>query len=184
MTGSRSIFRALVVIPPRAGSLPFVVHSSTLLAGGYNGTCEGRAIELAAAPSGGVPVGLFRNLVLVPGPCAVTYGVYEAGVSTDPIAFDHVLFDPASAMGAAPTLYRDEGGVALTSAAAIEALTDMFVTSIFDAPAGLRAPPNDVHLVSGSACIGVGTVTGMPPIDRDRVRRMPGRPDLGAYVGP
>lgn len=180
--GSRSIFRALVVIPARA-SVPFVVHSSTLLAGGYNGMCEGRVIEIAAAPSGGVPVGLYRNLVLVPGPCAVAYGVYEAGISTDPVAFDHVLFDPGSAMGT-PTLYRDEGGVAITTAPAIEALTDMFVTSIMAGPAGLRAPPNDVHLVSGSACIGVGSVTGMPPIDRDRVRRMPGRPDLGAYVGP
>jgi hypothetical protein len=154
------------------------VHSNDLDAAGSQLSCVGAAIELEAGPtppkSG---VGVFRNNILRAGFCPTRYGFKEASHVSDPRILQNNDFDPFNAPTA---LYLDEGGVPLTSVAAINGLTDVAqLGANISVDPMYVAYPNDLHISAGSMCIGMGTPIGKPKYDFDGDLRK-STPDIGA----
>jgi hypothetical protein len=115
---------------------------------------------LSGAAAIGATGNTFRNNVLV--------GTSLAFSGT-PATFEHNVL--------APMIYLDgsAGGDTLTTAAAVDALTDTHADGTI---AGTCAMSSDYHLSAGSLCIDAGTPTGAPPRDKDGDPR-DSSPDIG-----
>jgi hypothetical protein len=162
-----------------SGNNELDVNGNDIDGGGNNVTCSSRGISLVAgtpAPVSGK--GIFRNNIVRAGACATArHGFEEMAVSTDPRIFENNDLDPFST----PTsLYRDENSAGLTTVSAVNGLLDMTVAGNISADALYASYPIDLHLQSGSPCLGTGTPTGAPAFDMDGDARSQTAPDIGA----
>ena len=152
-------------------------HSNDIDGGGAMSGCTSTGITLFASAAGLLAnSGIYRSNIVRAGSCPMRFGVGESGIASDPRIFETNDLDPYNTPTA---LYLDEGTTALTTIAAVNALTDgTFVGNVsFDA--GYVAYPGDLHLAAGSMCIGAGTTTGAPTTDMDGATR-DAMPDIGA----
>lgn len=152
------------------------VHSNTIVGHGAFSSCVATGLFLETTGGSVGPNGTYRNNIIVGGVCPNTFGVDEATDDADPIAFRHNDID----MTRASTLYRDGAGGALTSAAAIDALTDAFVGGNIDGAPGFVSYPVDLRIVAGSVCENAGTDEGAPTMDLEGDARDAVSPDIGA----
>jgi hypothetical protein len=144
------------------------LHSNAITGGGNNPSqCVSVGIVIdqrpdAAAPLG--PRGLLRNNVVDHGVCPTGAVVREGTVETDPRIFEHNALVPAS-HGGVP-LYLDEGQTVLSTAAAVNALSDITASGNLDTAArpsfGTQGFPG---LGAGSPLRNAGTCAGAPATD-------------------
>lgn len=154
-------------------------HSNSVEAHGRPAaTCTAVAVQyettLGSPPSA---QGVFRNDVLRVDQCSTRHLFFEAGAAFDPRIIDHLDFDPT---GTPMSLYFDEGTTGITTAAAIDALTDVSASSSLSVPASFLTYPTDLHVDSNSMLLGAGTPTGAPTMDFDRMTRSTTAPAIGA----
>jgi hypothetical protein len=124
-----------------------------------------------------VSSGILRNNVSFSGDCtppAVPF--QEIGAGADPRIFENN--DLAVAAPGAP-IYHDEGATLLTSAAQVDALTDVIASGNLSVHPGFSSA-TDFHLAPTSPLIDRGTATGAPRVDFDGEPRDDGAPDIGA----
>jgi hypothetical protein len=125
-----------------------------------------------------VRAGIFRNNILRAGACATArYDFWEDGASFDPRVFENNDLDPT---GTPTALYLDGDATALSTAAAVNALTGTTAGGNISVDPMFVAPPADVHLGNGSACVNVGTTAGAPGSDFAGKARDT-KPDIGAF---
>ena len=154
------------------------VHSNDIDGGTNSTACNSRGIWLLkGTPSPTAGSGVFRNNNVRSGACSGThYGVEEGTTNTDPRIFENNNLDPF----ATPTaLYFDEALTSVATAAAVNALLDMTVASTISGDSLYTTYPTNLHLLSGSPCIGTGTATGAPAFDMDGTARTAPH-DIGA----
>jgi hypothetical protein len=161
-----------------AGMNEIDVHSNLIDGTGLVAACVSSAVELGVtgtAPAHGV--GIFRNNILRGGQCTTArYGFRELVAAADPRIVQHNDFDPALAPTA---LYFDEAATALTTAAAVNALTDTSTWGSIDFNPQFVSYPTDLHLQAGSPCDGAGSAEGAPTLDMDGDVRDGTNPDIG-----
>ncbi len=138
------------------------VHSNYIAA--VDAGCFGPRATTSLGVYNGGTGGKYRNNILVGGDCGQAFK--EAG-ATDPALFEHNALNPMT--------YVDEGTTTLTSASAVDALTDMTASGTL---AGACAATADRHLVASSMCIDAGTTDGAPEFDMDGQVR-DSKPDIG-----
>jgi hypothetical protein len=165
------------------------VNSNTIDGGGNSlGVCTSTGVELGVgsktAPVG--PKGILRNNIMRGGACilaattttAARTDFSEARATTDPRLFQNNDLDSSGTP--APTLYLDEGTTVRNSAGMINGLPDITTSGNISANP-MFVSPTDLHLGTGSACIGAGTPNGGPTTDLDGKARSPTKPSIGAY---
>jgi hypothetical protein len=147
------------------------VHSNILDGAGKAAACAsyGLFLDIAAAPppSG---TGIYRNNIMRGGLCSTHNIVRENHASADPRIFESNDLDPA---GLLLPLYVDEGATSLTTAASVNALTDMLVSGVISTDPQFVNYPLDAHLTAVSPCIGAGTAIDPPATDMDGHPRTP-----------
>jgi hypothetical protein len=162
-----------------AGGNEVEVHSNTVDAGG-TGTCSGAAAVLGTTATANTALrkGIFRNNILRVGACStVRYGFWESSPPVEPRIFENNDLDPT---GSPTALYLDANATALTTEAAVNALTGTVASGNISADPMFVAPPSDLRLGAGSRCADTGTATGAPA--RDYAGRMrDSKPDIGAH---
>jgi hypothetical protein len=162
-----------------AGGHELDAHSNIFDGAGQpgNGTCASVGLLLESGtttPTGGV--GIYRDNIFRAGVCANNRAdVAEADTTADPRIFEH---DDLDVQGGA-VLYSDNPANPLTTAAAVDALTDMTVSGTISADPQFVGYPADPHIAPGSACDGAGTPTGAPVVDMDGDVRSTSAPDIG-----
>jgi hypothetical protein len=159
------------------------VHSNTITARGVLAACTSVALELDAATSSPPPAGkgIFRNNILHGGDCITRYGVRELAASADPRIFENNDIVPA---GAASALYLNEATTALTTAAQVNALTDMTVANILALDPLFVTYPGNLRLQITSPLRAAGTAAGAPATDFFGQPRNPATPSIGADESP
>jgi hypothetical protein len=160
-----------------AGGNEIDVHSNTIDGRGLGGAagCDSAAVRIGAGsppPTGGV--GIFRNNIMLAGACPTRAGFSENTNAGDPRIFESNDLAPN---GSPPAVYVDEGGVALTDASMVNALTDMTVSGNITADPMFANYPMDLHLTAGSMCVDSGTTAGAPLDDFEGDPRS--SPDIG-----
>ncbi|MBK8252785.1 MAG: hypothetical protein IPK82_08970 [Polyangiaceae bacterium] len=157
------------------------VHSNNIDGAGTTlvNSCMSRAVFMGlVAGSGAAKQGIFRNNILRGGICpASRVGFFESDPGSDPRIVQNNNFDP---IGAPMSLYFDENATSLTTAAAIDALMDITVAASLSADPLFANYPTDIHLLTGSPCVGAGTATGVPMTDFEGTPRSTTTPDIGA----
>jgi len=119
---------------------------------------------------------MYRNNIIRAGRCATAYGIEETGHAADPrVVWNNDLVP----LGNPTAVYLDEGSSPLPDAAAVDALTDLSAQDNLSADPMQVAYPTNLHLATGSVCIGAGTAAGAPPTDMDGDARDPSAPDIG-----
>jgi hypothetical protein len=144
------------------------IHSNNLI--GYtanpgSSNCTSRTLVFDAA-AGGMPptgpLGMVRNSILILGNCLTTVGVAEMSTAADPRIF---LNNDIFPLFNGQTLYLDENVNALTTIAAVNALTDPAGNSNLSGNPLWVAPPNDYRLQGASPCRNAGTNANAPGND-------------------
>jgi hypothetical protein len=154
------------------------VHSSTLDAGGFMGSCSGAALEMHAGTGGvGGRAGVFRNVIFHAGVCGSRVAVIESAPGIDPLVVSHCDLDRTGLS----SIYRDEGGSDLASIDLVNALTDMLSLANVDGSPAFLMYPADLRLGMGSAARGTGTPEGAPRRDFAGTPRSVDAPSIGAY---
>jgi hypothetical protein len=164
-----------------AGPNEIDVHSNFIDGTGTasnQGNCSSYGVALnvtGTAPN--APVGLFRNNIMRAGTCQQERIAFaELNKAADPRIFEHNDLDLT---GNPTALYVDESTASLATAAGVNALIDMTTFGNISVDPQLTNYPADVHLLSGSLCIGAGTSNGAPKLDMDGAARDPAMPDIG-----
>jgi len=159
------------------------VHSNTIDGAG-TGTCSGNSAAVVfganaiAAAAGPTTKGIFRNNILSAGACkALRYGFWEDSLTAQPRLFENNDLDPT---GSPTALYLKATLTPQNTAAAVNALTGTSARGNISAAPMFVAPPSDLHLGMGSACVNAGTTAGAPPADAAGKAR-DGKPDIGAF---
>jgi hypothetical protein len=132
-------------------------------------SCESRGIELASGPAG-----LFRGNIVLGGACPSSVTVLETSASADPFAMESNDLVPATG-----GVYADEGATVLTTAAAVDALTDARFAANIDANPMFIAYPADLHIAGTSMCVDRDLASAPPAYDHAGLPRSP--PDIGAF---
>jgi hypothetical protein len=163
-----------------AGGNQLDVDSNDLDGGGQMLGCTSHGVKLESGmPLPAAPAGVFRSNIVVSGMCPMRYDFREADANADPSVLDSNDFDPQLAPTA---LYIDEGATTLSSAAAINGLTDAQSSGNLSQDAMFTSYPSNLHLLTGSVCIGAGSTVNPPVNDLDGVlRKSP--PSIGCYEG-
>jgi hypothetical protein len=165
-----------------AGANELDVNSNTVDGAGANGSCTGVGVDDGVAQGTtppAAPAGIFRNNIIHAGACSTRADFAESDPAADPRVFENNDLDPA---GAQTVLYRDENASTLSTIAAVNALAGA-ANNISQDPQFVSYP-DDLHLMSSSACVGAGTPTGAPDTDLAGNPRDPSAPTIGAYEGP
>ncbi len=162
------------------------IDSNTIDGGGNGlGVCTSTAVELGvgsiAAPV--APKGLVRNNILRGGACilAATTGpgartdFSETRATTDPRRFLNNDLDPSG------TLYWDEGTTPKTAIGTVNGVPDITTSNNNISADPMFVSATDLHLRTGSMCIGAGAPNGAPITDFDGKARSPTNPSIGAY---
>ena len=159
------------------------IHSNTIDGGGNTGACTSIGIEYGVGPETPptAPKGIVRDNILRGGACTTTHVDFaEVRMASDPRIFQNNDLDPAGTP--ASILYLDENTTALRTTAAVNGLTDLTSSrNNLSVNPMFVAFPTDLHLNSGSACVGAGTSTGAPATDFDGKPRSANRPTIGAF---
>ncbi len=154
------------------------VHSNTIDADGFPTGCRGVGIALDIVPgSTAGPLGVYRNNIVLGGDCTTSLNVEEKQHPADPRIFENNNLDPFNTPNA---LYMDEATMTLNGTAAVNALTDGSFAGNISVASQFVSYPGNLHLTSGSMCIGAGTSVGVPATDMDGEARDPSTPDIGA----
>jgi len=181
--GAATVVRVSRAMHAVAGPLPgeLDVHSNSLAGLGAQATCQSSALFVETTGGTASPDGVFRNNVLDAGVCMARYGVVEATAAADPRVFQNNDLSPVRTPTA---LYFDENSTAVGTDVAVNALTDMTSSGNLSVDPLFASYPADLHLMSGSACLGAGTATGVPAVDFDGDARPATTPDIGADERP
>ena len=170
-----------VLVVNTADATEIDLHSNTIAARDTtNGNCTSVGLQIDASPTSPPTQGkgIVRNNIIHGGDCAnARYGVREVTSSADPRVFENNDIVPA---GATTALYLNEGSTAITTAAGVNALTDMTVSNTVAVDPLFVSYPTDLHLQSGSPVRNAGTSQAAPDIDIDGDLRDPFMPDMGA----
>ncbi len=142
-------------------------------------------VRLGGSPGGATALqgGVWRSNIIQGGPvtgaAAALFAFQELGTTADPTELRNNLFFVLTPALNAP-LYRDEAASTLTSAAAINGLTDTTRAGNIEGDPLFVSPASaDYHITSTSPARGTGTAMGAPTIDIDGDVR-PNPPDIGA----
>ena len=175
MVGNRYLGLDVLLLP---GTSELDVHSNTISGQGNAGGCSSVGVSLNAGPAAPPGAsGIYRNNIIHAGLCATARVVVEASAMADPRIFENNDLDPT---GAPSALYYDENATAVTTAAGVDALTDMTVGGTLSADPLFLTYPTDLHIGAGSPCDGAGTPAGAPAYDMDGAPRSTTAPDIGA----